>query len=162
MRALLTSLPSDSHTWNLCYLQLLLEDHGVEVVNLGSCVTFDLITEALGEVAPDLLVVSSVNGHGAIEGRELIGHLVARQEAETAPVIIGGKLTLDPGTQEVAARDLLRLGYSEVFTGDEAVPRFLHYLDRLRTRTEVGKHEHGLEEKDRDPRGSGSVRSHRA
>lgn len=34
----LSTIPSDSHTWNLLFLQLLLEEHGCEVTNLGACV----------------------------------------------------------------------------------------------------------------------------
>lgn len=42
---LVSSVSSDSHTWNLVFLQLLLEEMGHEVTNIGSCVPDDLLIE---------------------------------------------------------------------------------------------------------------------
>ncbi|BAU88404.1 methylaspartate mutase [Streptomyces laurentii] len=42
-RVLVSSVSSDSHTWNLVFLQLLLEDLGHEVTNIGACVPDELL-----------------------------------------------------------------------------------------------------------------------
>ncbi|WP_278255873.1 hypothetical protein [Nocardioides convexus] len=53
----LSSVSSDSHTWNLVYLQLLLEENGCAVVNLGATTPDDLVADALREHRPDALVI---------------------------------------------------------------------------------------------------------
>jgi methylaspartate mutase sigma subunit len=40
-----TSVSSDAHMWNLVFLQLLLEENGGEVVNIGACVPDEVIIE---------------------------------------------------------------------------------------------------------------------
>lgn len=65
--AVLTTIASDSHTWNLLFLQLLLEEQGWEVTNLGACVPVDVLIEEATARPPGLIVVSTVNGHGAEE-----------------------------------------------------------------------------------------------
>src|SRR5689334_16258049 len=81
---------SDSHTWNLVYLQLLLEELGRRVHNLGPCVPDDLLVERCTRLRPALVVLSSVNGHGATDGLRVIGRLRARLPG--TPIVIGGKL----------------------------------------------------------------------
>jgi methylaspartate mutase sigma subunit len=101
-RVLLTTVSSDSHTWNLVFLQLLLEELGYRVTNLGACVPDAEIIERTRAERPDAVVVSSVNGHGHIDGRRLIRRLRADADAALAavPVMIGGKL----GIQGAASR----------------------------------------------------------
>src|SRR4051812_3180408 len=57
LHVLVTSVSSDSHTWNLVFLQLLLEDLGHKVTNLGACTPDDEILGAARALEPDLLVV---------------------------------------------------------------------------------------------------------
>lgn len=92
MRILLSSVSSDSHTWNLVFLQLFLEFKGHEVRNLGGCTPDSEILSACEEMAPDLLVISSVNGHGNIDGERLIRKLRQNDFLVDLPVAIGGKL----------------------------------------------------------------------
>ncbi|MCS0603061.1 cobalamin-dependent protein [Streptomyces sp. LP11] len=111
---------SDSHTWNLVYLHLLLEEHGQRVVNLGPCVPEDLlIAEALHR-RPALIVVSSVNGHGYHDGMRTVARLREHPELDAVPVVIGGKLGIEgpPGEEEVAA--LRAAGYDAVFDDSPA------------------------------------------
>ena len=131
MRTVLTSLPSDCHTWNLSYLQLLLEDQGMEVINLGACVSTETVIQACRTNASDLLVVSSVNGHALVEGRELIHRLSSDEVARYIPVVIGGKLTTSRSTEQAAARELLEIGFARVFTGDQAIMEFVELLQLL-------------------------------
>ncbi|WP_251094768.1 MULTISPECIES: cobalamin B12-binding domain-containing protein [Streptomyces] len=109
-----TGLPSDAHTWNLVFIQLLLEDLGHKVVNLGSCVPQDEIVESCCKFEPDLLVVSSVNGHGFNDARPLIEAVRSRWELASLPAVIGGKLGVGGGEQEQAT-ELMRAGFDAVF-----------------------------------------------
>ncbi|MER6100568.1 cobalamin-dependent protein [Streptomyces sp. NPDC001728] len=126
MKILLTGTASDSHTWNLVYLQLLLEELGHRVVNIGPCVTDDRLAAACHTHTPGLVVISSVNGHGYRDGLSAVRRLRTEPGLGTTPVVIGGKLgvagTRDP---ERAAR-LLEAGCEAVFDdGDVAGLRTL-------------------------------------
>ncbi|QFZ21609.1 cobalamin B12-binding domain-containing protein [Saccharothrix syringae] len=126
-----TSLASDAHTWNLVYLQLVLEELGHRVVNLGACVPDDLLVTECVRHRPDLVVVSSVNGHGAHEAKRVIGRLRARPELAATPVVVGGKLGIDgPGGQRRAA-DLTAAGFDAVFEDAGSLAAFRSFLDRL-------------------------------
>ena len=135
LRVVVTSVSSDSHTWNLVYLQLLLEEMGHHVTNLGPCVP-DL--ELLGrcrEIAPDLIVVSSVNGHGCRDGMRAIGVLRGCPEFVTTPIVIGGKLDVSGGAESNRER-LLAAGFDAVFPRDADVDAFRAYVATLPARTD--------------------------
>ncbi|PWI06381.1 hypothetical protein DIZ27_34065 [Streptomyces sp. NWU339] len=137
---LLSSVSSDSHTWNLVFLQLLLEEMGHHVVNLGACVPDELLIEECSVIRPDLVVISTVNGHGQVDGHRLIGKMRNRPETRHTPVVIGGKLGITGGAQEDTAHRLISAGFSAVFADDAepaALGRFLASLDRARPRRQV-------------------------
>jgi methylaspartate mutase epsilon subunit len=90
--AVLTGVSSDAHTWNLVYLHLLLEELGWEVVGLGATTPDEAVVQACLKHRPDLLVVSSVNGHGHIDGARMMTALRERSELAGMPAVIGGKL----------------------------------------------------------------------
>lgn len=113
LHVLLCSVASDSHMWNLVALQLELEGQGHRVLNLGACTPVEAVLDACHTQKPDCLVVSSVNGHGHVDGAVLIVALRADRELVDLPVVIGGKLGLH-GTAEDGA-SLNRLGYDAVF-----------------------------------------------
>jgi methylaspartate mutase sigma subunit len=127
----LTSVSSDSHTWNLVFLQLLLEELGWSVVNLGACTPDQEVIEACLKHRPDLLVVSSVNGHGHLDGVRLITALRDEQELFGIPAVIGGKLGVadEVGADRVIA--LLGAGFDAVFQDGADVRSFTGYLDGL-------------------------------
>lgn len=110
-----TTLASDSHTWNLVFLQLLVEELGYHVVNLGPCVPDDLLVRECLAIRPDLLVVSSVNGHGYQEGMRVIARLRERAELAATPAVIGGKLGVTDEDGDVRARALMAAGFDAVF-----------------------------------------------
>jgi len=126
--ALVTSVESDSHTWNLVYLQLVLEELGFAVTNLGACVPDALLVDTAVRLEPDLVVVSSVNGHGHNDGRRVVGGLRAEPALRHTPIVIGGKLGVvaDDGPDVVA--DLVGAGYDAVFVGEDALDRFRGFL----------------------------------
>ncbi|MGO4754660.1 cobalamin B12-binding domain-containing protein, partial [Streptomyces sp. 2MCAF27] len=75
--AVVTTMASDSHTWNLVFLQLLIEELGFSVVNLDPCVPDDLLVARCADIAPAFIAVSSVNGHGYQDGLRVIKKLRA-------------------------------------------------------------------------------------
>lgn len=110
---------SDSHTWNLVYLQLLLEEMGHRVVNLGPCVPADLLAVECAGRRPDLVVLSSVNGHGYQDGVRAAAALRAVPVLAGTPVVIGGKLGT-AGREPAGARALRAAGVDAVFDDEAA------------------------------------------
>jgi methylaspartate mutase sigma subunit len=110
-RAVLATVPSDSHMWNLVFLELLLKERGIEVTNLGACTPIELVVDTCLAERPDLLVISSVNGHGHLGGRRLINAIRERPEF---------------------AEPLVEAGYSAVFIEADGVAPFKEYLEAPR------------------------------
>ena len=110
-----TGVASDAHTWNLVFLQLLIEEFGHQVVNLGPCVPDELLIAECRRLDPVMVVVSSVNGHGYQDGMRLIDKLRACEELATTPVVIGGKLGISAQQDLWSADELLAAGFDAVF-----------------------------------------------
>ncbi|MFI6033543.1 cobalamin B12-binding domain-containing protein [Streptomyces sp. NPDC051315] len=130
---IVSTVASDSHTWNLVFLQLLLEEAGYRVINLGPCVPEELLLAECLRHDPALVVVSSVNGHGHADGLRLARTLRARPELATVPLVIGGKLgvSASPAERGRQAAALLGAGFDAVFDdGQEEDLR--RYLDSAR------------------------------
>ncbi|HZP50431.1 methylaspartate mutase [Actinocrinis sp.] len=121
---------SDSHTWNLMFLQLLLEERGHRVENLGPCVPPRLLVERCQLLQPELVVIGSVNGHGYRDGEAAVRAL--RTEPGTAHIaaVIGGKLGVDGVRDEARRHRLLDAGFSAVFD-DGDLDAFTRYLSTL-------------------------------
>lgn len=117
--AVVATVPSDSHTWNLVFLQLLLEENGLAVTNLGACTPAQLCIDTVRAQRPDLLVISSVNGHGLAEGEALMRELLIQDPQTTTRCVIGGKLGIDGNTSSEAKNELLAAGYSAVHCDSE-------------------------------------------
>ncbi|WP_407706314.1 cobalamin B12-binding domain-containing protein [Streptomyces scopuliridis] len=110
-----SGLASDAHTWNLVYLQLVIEELGYHVVNLGPCVPDDMLVDECRRIDPVLVALGSVNGHGCTDGLRVVARLRDCAELAATPMVIGGKLTVsdeDPGRH---ARELLGAGFDAVF-----------------------------------------------
>ncbi len=132
LKVLLSSVSSDSHTWNLVFMQLLLEELGHEVINLGACVPDQMIIDHCKQDAPDLLVISSVNGHGSIDGERMIRSLRADPALRHLPAVIGGKLTTTAriGFEEHRQR-LEDAGFSTVFDDASDTSNFKLFVDKV-------------------------------
>ncbi|MET1068474.1 MAG: cobalamin B12-binding domain-containing protein [Pseudomonas prosekii] len=126
---LIATVESDSHMWNLVYLQLWLAEHGFSVKNLGSCTPVDAVLTALQQRRTQLLVVSSVNGHGYSQGLELIRQV--RRLHPHLPCVIGGKLTTSEDETLAVRQPLIDAGYQQVFVGADAIQAFSAYLGTL-------------------------------
>jgi methylaspartate mutase sigma subunit len=116
---IVSSVASDSHTWNLVYLQLLISEMGFNVVNLGACVPDELLVSECRSRQPAMVVISSVNGHGYQEGRRVIRALREQPELQDVPMVIGGKLGVSGGESVEHIDDLLRDGFDAVFDDRE-------------------------------------------
>ncbi|OXM45950.1 cobalamin B12-binding domain-containing protein [Amycolatopsis alba] len=131
---IVTGLSSDAHTWNLVYLELLLEELGCRVRNLGACVPDATIVRECVLQRPDLVVISSVNGHGCRDGVRLMDAFRAQQALVTTPVVIGGKLDVVGGSN--AAR-LMAAGFDAVFEDSGGLSPFRTFIHTLSVRTGV-------------------------
>jgi methylaspartate mutase sigma subunit len=135
LSVVVTSVASDSHTWNLVFLQLALEELGHQVVNLGACVPDETVVAECLRVRHDLVVVSTVNGHGSRDGARLIGRIRACPELASIPVVIGGKLGIaGPGGRQ--SRDRLRsAGFDAVFEEGAGISALRSLIDQLTARS---------------------------
>lgn len=129
-RVLLSTVSSDSHTWNLVYLGLLLEEHGYEVHNLGATVPDDLLIDTARSQRPDVIVMSSVNGHGYLDGSRVIRMLRATAGMPQIPAVIGGKLGIEGSDNDVYSQKLIEAGFDAVF-GDQDASALLEALPDL-------------------------------
>jgi methylaspartate mutase sigma subunit len=117
-RILLSTTSSDSNTWNLMFLQLLLEECGHEVVNLGPCVPDNLLVETARSCRPSAIVISTVNGHGQIDGARVVRAVRRDPEIAQLPMVIGGKLGIEGTSSDDEVSRLLEAGFDAVFIGD--------------------------------------------
>jgi len=116
---------SDSHTWNLVFLELLLEEAGYTVVNLGACTPEPLYVEACLRSHPSFVVVSSVNGHGRSDAEPLIQRIREQAELRELPVALGGKLGTSGRLEPEEVRALVNAGFTMVFQDDAREDREL-------------------------------------
>ncbi|GAQ50845.1 cobalamin B12-binding domain-containing protein [Streptomyces acidiscabies] len=121
----MTSVSSDSHMWNLVFLQLLLEEYGGQVVNLGACTPDELIMSECARIRPDALVISTVNGHGHIDGLRLIRKIRRHPELAPMKVVIGGKLGVHGSRPARFGAELITNGFDAVFEADADFDQFL-------------------------------------
>lgn len=127
LAVVVSGLSSDAHTWNLVYLQLVLEELGHSVTNLGACVREDELAARCLAVQPDLIVLSSVNGHGYQDGLRAIAALRGCQQLMTTPVVIGGKLDTVGGDPTTTGQ-LLDAGFDAVFIEAGAITAFRSFV----------------------------------
>nr|WP_229858147.1 cobalamin-dependent protein [Streptomyces anandii] len=124
-------MSSDAHMWNLVFLQLLLEEQGAEVTNLGACVPDELIVEECRRTRPDVLVISTVNGHGHLDGLRLIRRIRSEPDLADLRVVIGGKLGVRGAENIVYAEELALSGFDAVFEADGGIDGFQEFLATL-------------------------------
>jgi methylaspartate mutase sigma subunit len=133
-RFIVTSVSSDAHMWNLVFLQLLLEERGGEVVNLGACVPDDVILAECRTKRPDALVVSTVNGHGHLDGLRLIKQIRNDPELADLRVVIGGKLGIRGAENARFGGELVAAGFDAAFEAEAGLAEFDAFLGALEER----------------------------
>ncbi|WP_406637088.1 cobalamin B12-binding domain-containing protein [Amycolatopsis sp. WGS_07] len=127
---IVSSMASDSHTWNLVYLELLVGELGFDVVNLGACVPDELLESECVSRRPAMLVLSSVNGHGYQDGLRVVQRLRALPELRRLPIVIGGKLGTGGPLSDEQTAELLFAGFDGVFDEQNAAA-FRHFAATL-------------------------------
>tara|TARA_R110000868_G_scaffold6550_8_gene37121 strand:- start:30263 stop:30742 length:480 start_codon:yes stop_codon:yes gene_type:complete len=128
--AIVASTVDDSHIWNLTGVELELRDRGFEVRNMGCCTPPERVAESVRDHRPELTVISSVNGHGALSGLALAETLMHYQAFSASTIVIGGKLTIDNFVPPQVVLALKRAGYSAVLSGPDAWRNLDRLLDR--------------------------------
>lgn len=126
--AIVSTTPDDSHSWNLVGVELRLAERGFAVENLGPCTPEELVAERIRDRRPDLVVFSSVNGHGALSLLPVLETLERYQVKRSAPIVAGGLLTTDPAALAEAQLGLIAAGISAIFAGPDAWTRFDAFL----------------------------------
>jgi methylaspartate mutase sigma subunit len=129
--AIVCTLPSDAHTWNLIVVTERLRELRMNVINLGSCLPIQELVRRAEELVPDLVVVSSINGHGEIEALTLIRALRQAGVLTASRVVIGGKLAVSPERERALVRLLRRAGYAGVYMGTDSWEAFVRQLPDL-------------------------------
>lgn len=112
---IVSSVQSDAHTWNLVFLQLLIEELGYQVVNLGATVPDELLVSETLARRPAMLVISSVNGHGRQDGLRVVRELRRQEPQGRIPIVIGGKLGIAGAESDAGVKELLDAGFDAVF-----------------------------------------------
>ncbi|MEV0277725.1 cobalamin-dependent protein [Streptomyces sp. NPDC050610] len=130
-RFVVTSVSSDAHMWNLVFLQLLLEERGGEVINLGACVPDEVILAECRLARPDALVVSTVNGHGHLDGLRLIRKIRSDAELAGLRVVIGGKLGVRGAANARFSAELVDAGFDAAFESEAGLAEFDSFLGAL-------------------------------
>lgn len=130
----LTGLSSDAHTWNLVYLQLLLEELGCEVTNLGGCTPDETIMAECRARRPDLIVIGTLNGHGGQDGVRVVEAIRRCDVLLHTPVVIGGKLDVAGDVDGRAAQRLLAAGVDAVFSDAAGLTSFCSFVRALARR----------------------------
>lgn len=127
-KVVLATTPDDSHLWNLAGVQLELEERGFSVTNLGPCTPVALLSDTLAVIEPELLVISSINGHGGISIVQMLRDLTSILLLTETRVVAGGLLCTDQARSHELERLLLSHGCHAIFTGEHAWPRFDAWL----------------------------------
>jgi methylaspartate mutase sigma subunit len=132
LACLLTTIPSDSHTWNLVYLELLLKELDLHTVNLGSCVPADMVIDAVVKRKPDFVVFSTLNGHGISQIPSVLSEMRRALGADMPPVVVGGELSTDEAPSAALQRAMLAGGVDAVFLGECAIRDFRQWLENFK------------------------------
>lgn len=130
VNVILTGTPSDSHIWNLIFMELFLRENGCQVLNLGACVPIASVRQAIVETPPDLVVISSLNGHLFQDAIEIMNSL--SKSLLTLPrLVVGGNMGISVKDMNFQKKKLLKLGYDGVFIENDSLPSFIKYLYRF-------------------------------
>ncbi len=127
LKALILGTPSDAHTWNLFYLELILKESGFQTAVHGCCISYPEISKAVNLDHWDLIVVGSLNGHFYYESKQTFQAIISGITGKRPPIVAGGKIDVYDRDIEFLERAIMRQGYDNVFFGSDSVDRFKEY-----------------------------------
>ena len=110
-------------------MQKYLQERGLEVINLGPCVPDELLVEQCVRAAPDLVVVSSVNGHGRADGLRVIRKLRERPELADTSIVIGGKLGINGRQSKRELQSLRDAGFDAIFDDNAGAEDLADFIE---------------------------------
>lgn len=105
-------------------MHLFIQELGHDVRNLGCCVPDDLLLREAVRLEPDLVVMSTVNGHGLADGARAVRLLRRELLLRDVPIVIGGKLGIAGSDRAKDTQALLAAGFTAVF-GDTDIDLLL-------------------------------------
>lgn len=124
MKIILSTIPSDSHMWNLVFMQLYLEELGADVSNLGICTPIKFLVEEAKIIKPDMIVISTINGHATHGGPLVVKAIKSDPLLKNTTLVIGGKLGIKSDDIKIVKK-LYNAGFDEVYTdGGEYEPLY--------------------------------------
>jgi methylaspartate mutase sigma subunit len=118
--------------WNLHVVQEELEARGFEVLNFGPCTPTKLLAETVRDRRPQLVVISTINGHGEQSAIKIIETLKLYQAHRIGPIVIGGKLSTLPINEDRLYNSLIDCGFTGVFVSERPWAEFDTFLQHVR------------------------------
>lgn len=137
MKILLSTIPSDSHMWNLVFMQLYLEEMGHDVTNLGICVPLDTLISESDKLKPDIIVISSINGHANIEGVLLAQTVKYSNTLKKIPLILGGKIGTKGCDNAQYVDDLIKAGFDSIFIEENSIDLFTKFIKTIEQKRNI-------------------------
>jgi len=128
--AILATIPSDSHSWNLIFMEKFLIETGFATINLGVCVPYEDVLVNCATHKPDYLVISTINGHGYMEGVELAKIIRAEINLTNMKMVIGGNLYVGSRILGKHINGLYAAGYDGVYSSANSLQEFSSLLIR--------------------------------
>lgn len=132
MKAIICTIPSDSHSWNLVFMDLYLKEKGFQTKNLGVCTAAADLVQQVRSFKPDMVVISSVNGHAHLEAPLLINSLREHRLLDDLHIVVGGKLGIKGNDNTEYKAPLLALGFDAVFVdmkNNDGIADFGNFID---------------------------------
>ena len=138
MKAIIGTIPSDSHSWNLVFMQMLLQEENIDAQVLGICTPYEAYARAIQTHRPQLIVVSSINGHGFSQGQDIPAFIRGQAREPLPPIVIGGKLVTGNDFDRSKEQALLRAGFDKVYWSDSSITEFIAYVRGIHAQALAG------------------------
>lgn len=113
-KVVLGVIGSDCHAVGNKIITRMLQDNGIEVVNLGVMVSQDEFIDAAIETGADAILVSSIYGHGEIDCMGFRGRCVERG-VEDILLYVGGNLVIGKRDFPQVEKLFEGMGFDRVF-----------------------------------------------
>ena len=84
--------PWESHDFALIYANIVLQEIGINVINIGRSISKDSIYECVEKINPDYIFTTVIVGHKVSEIQELCDGINARNK--TGKFLLGGNMNL--------------------------------------------------------------------